>query len=95
MVTNDLAESSFVGVAPQVQTYGHIGMRNVADISNMYINRYLSCPTNKKDLKKGNRGMFHDFTEELQLTDGMATMEDSPVTHKENNQSLEIQHERR
>ena len=35
MVTNDLSESSFTGVMPQVQTYGRIGMFNVAAIIDM------------------------------------------------------------
>ena len=51
MVTNDLDESSFAGVTSKVQTYGRIGMCNAADISDMSINEYLSCPTTKKDLK--------------------------------------------
>ena len=37
--------------------------------------------------------MFHDFPEELRLTAVMAATEDAPVTHKANNQSLEIQRE--
>ena len=91
MVTNDLAESSFTGVTSQVQTYGRIGMCNAAAIIYMSRNRYLSRPTTKKDLKEGNRGLFHDFPEELRLTAVMAAMEDAPITHKENNQSLELQ----
>ena len=95
MATSDLSESSFAGVTSQVQTYGWIGMCNAADISDMSINGYLSHPTNKKDLKEGNRGMFNDFPEELQLTDIMASMEDAPITHQANNQSPELQRERR
>ena len=68
MVNNDIAESSFAGVTSQVQTYGRIGMCNAAAISDMSINGYLSRPTTKKDLKEGNRGLFHDFPEELRLT---------------------------
>ena len=55
----------------------------------------MSRPTTKKDLHEGNRGLFHDFTEELQLTAVMEATEDAPVTHKANNQSLEVQRERR
>ena len=95
MVTNHIAERSFVGVTSQVQTYGRIGMCNAADISNMSINWCLSRPTTNKDLKEVNRGMFHDFPEELWLTAVMAEMEDAPVTHQAKNQSLEIQRERR
>ena len=91
MVTNDLAESSFAGVTYQVQTYGRIGMCNTASISDISRNEYLSCPITKKDLKEGNRGLFHDLPEDLQLNDVMAAMEDAPVTHKANNQSLELQ----
>ena len=65
MVANDLAEISFAGVTSRVQTYGRIGMCNAAAISDMSRNGYLSRPTTKKDLKEGNRGLFHDFPEEL------------------------------
>ena len=67
MLTNNLAESSFTGVTSQVQTYGWIGMCNAASISYMSRNRYLSRPTNKKDLKEGNRGMFHAFQKSCNL----------------------------
>ena len=69
-------------------------MCNAADISDMSRNGYLSRPTTKKDLKEGNRGLFHDLTEELRLTDVMTAMEDAPVTHKSNNQPLDLQLER-
>ena len=86
MVTNNLTESSFAGVTYQVQTYGRIGMCNAAAISNISRNGYLSRPTTKKELKEGDRCMFHDFPEELLLNSVMAAMEDAPVTHQENNQ---------
>ena len=70
-------------------------MCNVAAISNMFRNGYLPRPTTNKDLKEGNRGMFHDLPEELRLTAVMKAMEGAPVTHQSKNQSLEIQHERR
>ena len=60
-------------------------MYNATAISDMYINGYLYRPNTKKDLKEGNRGMFHDFTEELQLTDLVAEKEETPVTHQANN----------
>ena len=63
MVTKNLTESSFIGVTPQVQTYGRIGMCNAAAISNMYRNGYVFRPTTKKYPKEGNIGMFHDLTE--------------------------------
>ena len=61
MATNDLAENSFAGVTSQVQTYGLIGLCNATAISDMSKNGYLSRPTTKKDLKEGNKGMFHDL----------------------------------
>ena len=61
-------------------------MYNATAISDMYINGYFSHPTTKKDLKEGNRGMFHDLSEELQLTAVMKATEDSPVTHQAYNQ---------
>ena len=61
-------------------------MCNSAYISDMYRNGYLYCPNTKKDLKEGNRGMFHYFPEELQLTTVMAATEDDPVTHQAKNQ---------
>ena len=93
MVTNDLAESSFAGVESQIQTYGRIGMCNTTDISNISRNVYQSRTTTKKDLKEGNRSMFHYSPEEVQLTDVLAAMEDAPVTHKSNNQSIDPQRE--
>ena len=90
MVTNDITESSFAGVISQVQTYGRIGMCNFAAIIDMSRIGYLSCPNTKKYLKEGNRDIFHDFPEELQLTDVMAAMNDAPVTHQANNKSLEL-----
>ena len=39
--------------------------------------------------------MFHDLSEELQLTAVMKATEDSPVTHQAYNQQLEIQRERK
>ena len=94
IVTTDLSERSFAGVTSQVQTYGWIDMCNASDISDMYRNGYLYRPNTKKDLKEGNRGMFHDFTEELQITAVMAEMEDAPITHQAKNQPLELQRER-
>ena len=85
MVTNDIAESSFSGVTSQVQNYGRIGMFNAADISEMFRNGYLYRPTTKKDLKEGNRAIFHYFPEDLQLTSKTAEMEDTPVIHQSNN----------
>ena len=70
-------------------------MCNAAAISNISRNGKFSRPTTKKDLKEGNRGMFHDFTEELRLTAVMAEMDKNTVTHQSNNQSLELQCERR
>ena len=93
MVTNDLAERKFGGVTSQLQTYVRIGICNAATINYMSKNGYLSRPITKKDLKEGNRGLFYDFPEELQLTAIMAAMEDTPVMHKANNQSLELQSE--
>ena len=61
-------------------------MCNDAAIIDMSRNGYLSCPNTKKDLKEGNRGMFHDFPEELQLTAIMTAMEYTPVIHQANNQ---------
>ena len=68
MVTNNLIEISLIGVTSQVQNYGRIGMCNAAAIVNLSRNGCFSCPTTKKELKEGNRGMFHDFPEELWLT---------------------------
>ena len=65
ILTNDLSEISFAGVTFQVQIYGRIGMCNSEAISEISRNGYLSCPTTKKDLKEGDRGMFHDFPEDL------------------------------
>ena len=94
MKTNNLAESSFVGVTYQVQTYVRIITCNVADIIDMSRNGNLSCPNTEKDLQEGNRGMFHNFPEDFWLTAVMNEMEDAPVTHQADNPSLELQLER-
>ena len=46
-------------------------------------------------IQESNRFFFHDFPEELRLTVVMAAMEDTPIMHNADNQSLEIQRERR
>ena len=86
IVTNNHAESSFVGVTYQVHTYGRIGLCNATDIINVSINGYVSCPNNKNDLKEGNKGMFDDFPEELRLNSLMEAMKDAPFTHQAKNQ---------
>ena len=94
-VIKDLTESSFANVDYQVHIYGWISMCNAAAISDMSRNRYVYRPTSKNDLKEGNRGMFHDFPEELKLTAITKSMEDTPVTHKAKNRSIDIQRDRR
>lgn len=77
---NDLAESAFAGVTTQVQCDGRIGMHAAASVSDMSWNSFLSHPTTKKDIFKGEQGLFHGLPEELRVTAVMAAMEDAPAT---------------
>ena len=91
MAVNDLAESSFAGVTAQVQCYGRIGMHAAAAVSDMSRNQFLSRPTTKRDISKGERGLFHGLPEELRVTAMMAAMEEAPSTRQSNNASIEAQ----
>ena len=91
MAVNDMAESSFAGVTAQVQCYGCIGMHAAAAVSDMSRNEFLSRPTTKKDISKGERGLFHGLPEELRVTAMMAAMEEAPATRQSNNASIEAQ----
>ena len=88
---NDLAESAFAGVTTQVQCDGRIGMHAAASVSDMSWNSFLSRPTTKKDIFKGEQGLFHGLPEELRVTAVMAAMEDAPATRQSNNASIEAQ----
>ena len=100
MTSNNLDESSFVGIADQIQCYGHIGMYNATAVSNTARNRFMhrstkkmqiSCPTanTKQPIKKKNRCLFHGLTRELQITLAMLAMEDAQETTTSNNDNLE------
>ena len=58
---NDLSESSFAGVAVQLQVFGRIGMASASDISDMARNGLLDQPTINKDMSDNKTIMFHDF----------------------------------
>ena len=84
MVVNDLVESSFAGVTAQVQCYGWIGLHAAAAVSAMSRNNFLTRPTMKKHMSKGEKSLFHGLFEELKITAMMAAMEDSPATQQSN-----------
>ena len=91
MAVNDLAESSFARVTAQVQCYGRIGMHAAAAVSDMSRNNFLTRPTTKKTISKGERGLFHGLPEELKITAVMAAMEDAPATRQSNVASIDAQ----
>lgn len=91
MAVNDLAESSFAGVTAQVQCYGRIGLHAAAAVSDMSRNNFLTRPTTKKTISKGERGLFHGLPEELKITAVMAAMEDAPATRQSNIASIDAQ----
>ena len=60
---NDLAESSFDGVAAQLQVFGQIGMSSTFYIINMDRNGLLDRPTTNKEMSDKKTSMYHDFPE--------------------------------
>ena len=100
MVSNNLAKSSFAGVAAQVQCYGCISTCNTADVSDTARNGFLNRPTKKRRIsrptakmkqpaKEKKRGLLHGLLKELQITLTMTAIEDALKTTKSNNDDLE------
>ena len=62
-----------------------------ATVSDMDRNRFFSHAIPKANT--GNTGMFHNFPDELQLTNVMCSMEHTPDTRKSNTNDLACQHQ--
>ena len=78
MASNDLAESSFVGVTAKFQCYGQIDMCSAAAVSDTARNDLLDSPTIKKQMEVHQQGFFHGLTDKLQITLVVVAMEDAP-----------------
>ena len=89
MSVNDLAESSFAGVTAQLQVFVRIGMSSAATISNMARNGFLDQPTTNKEMSDNKTSLFHDFSEELQITAIMCVVQEASATRQSNNDAME------
>ena len=77
MTVNDLADSSFAGVTSQLHIFGQIGMASAAEIINVARNEFLDRPTTNKEMSDNKTSLFHDFPEELQITDIMCALHEA------------------
>ena len=78
MSSEDLAESSFVGVTSQVHCYCRIDMCSAAAVSDTASNGFLDLPTTKKQMEGHQQVFFHGLPDELQITLVMVAMKDAP-----------------
>ena len=99
MASNDLAISSFSGVAAQVKCYGRIVMSAAAAVSDVGRNGFLSrggikrpidreTASKKKKAKEKERELYFGMVKELQITLLITCMEDAPRTRIKNNDNL-------
>ena len=91
MAINDIAESLFAVVAAQLQVFGLVVIASPADISDLAMNRFLDRPDTKKEISDKKTSMFHDFPEELQITDIMCSVQEAPDTRQSNTDSMDRQ----
>ena len=75
MSVNDLAESSFTSMTDQLQVFVEIGMASTAAISDMASNGFLYQPATNKEISYKKTIYFHDFPEELHITDIMCAVQ--------------------
>ena len=90
MDVNDIADSSFAGVTSQIQVFGRIGMTSAADISNMASNGFLDRPTTNKEMSNKKTSLFHNLTEELQITAIICTVQEYTATRQSNTNDTDI-----
>ena len=87
--TNDEAESALGGTTSQIQMFGRINIANAAAISDMKRNSFLHRSSKAKHDTKP-RGMFHQFSSELQRAIVTVAMQDANKTKERNNEQLRI-----
>ena len=83
MATNDLAESSFGTVTNQMQRFSRIDIAGAAAVSDLQRNQFLN--------RVGEKGIFHNFSDEIQISLVLTAMEDAPRTRRENRSLLNRQ----
>ena len=83
MATNDQAESSFGAVTNQMQKFTRIDIAGAAAVSDLQRNKFLNCV--------GEKGLFHKFSDKIQISLVLTAMEDAPSTRKENRMLLNRQ----
>ena len=88
MVMNDLAESSFASVTDQLQVFVEIGMASAATIRDMARNGFLDQPNTNKEMSDNKTSLFHDFSEELQITAIMCAVQEGPLTRQWNTDAM-------
>ena len=94
--TSDLAESALGGCTAQIQGFGRIDIKAAGAVSDLKTNGYFKrVSTMMRGKKKDNnaKGLFHQFSEEVQRCIVMVAMEDAPQTRTENMEELELQRE--
>ena len=83
MATNDLAESSFGTVTNQMQRFSRIDIAGAAAVSDLQRTQFLN--------RVGEKGIFHNFSDEIQISLVLTAMEDAPRTRRENRSLLNRQ----
>ena len=89
MPVNDLSEISFPGVTYQLQAFGQIGMASAAAIIDISRNGFLYQPNTNKEMSDKKTSLFHDLTEELQITAIMCVVQEASATRQSNNDAME------
>ena len=66
-------------------------MASAAAIRGMTRNGFLDLPNTKKNMSDKKTIMFHDLTEELQITTIMSEVQEDPATIQPNNDAMDRQ----
>ena len=91
MAVNNIAENSFCGMTDQLQVFGRIEMASASDISNIARNGFLDRPTTNNQMSDKKTSMFHDFPEQLQITDIMCALKEAPDIGQSNIDDMDRQ----
>ena len=92
MEVNDLVDISFAGVTAQLQVFGRIGVAIDADTRNMARNDFLDQPTTNNEMSDKKTSMFHDFPEDLQITDSMCEVQEAQAKIQSSTNAMDRQH---
>ena len=95
--TTDIVESGLGGCTQQIQKYGRINIKAAAATSdvgrNGYLRRIAKGKKKGKNVKKKGRGLFHQYSTQLQHCIVLMAMQDAPETRKLNTEELDKQRE--